>query len=538
MATSTTTQEVTQALQPSSSSSEYSDTTEVDHKITTLRETFQSGRTKDIRFRKWQLKQLYWLVAENKEQICKAAFADTGRQEFEAYLSDVNPILDEVLYHIEHVEKWAKDTVPDSGVLFTRIGKSYIRHEPLGTVLIIGPWNYPLSLTLHPLASAIAAGCTALLKPSELTPACSQLLYDLLPKYLDPAAYAVVTGGIKETQYTLSHKFDHVFFTGSTPVAKHIAAAAAKHLTPTTLELGGQGPAIVAKSANIDLAAKRIASTKWLNSGQICLNVNHVFVDPSVRKEFVDRLQYWLRSFDSTGATAQQATIINERNYDRLTGMLDKTNGKIIEGGSGQRDQLKLALTVVDGVSMDDSLLTEELFGPILPLVEADLTKAVGIISSRQHPLAIYIFTNDRSEVDYVLDHTQSGGVTVNDTLLHAAVPEAPFGGVGESGSGAYHGRHGFDSFTHRRVVVQMPDWLDRFMGFRYPPYDMIKNKWFVDRKAPPFKREETLEDQRIHGSAWSGYGASGAVLLAGMVAVASQQGYLRVDHIRKLLKI
>lgn len=400
MTTSTTTQEVP-ALQPSSSSAGYSNNTEVDYKINTLRQTFQSGRTKDIRFRKWQLKQLYWLVAENKEAICKAAYADTGRQEFEAYLSDVNPILDEVLYHIDHVEEWAKDTIPDSGILFTRVGKSYIRHEPLGTVLIIGPWNYPLSLTLHPLASAIAAGCTALLKPSELTPACAQLLYELLPKYLDPAAYAVVTGGIKETQYILSHKFDHVFFTGSTPVARHIAAAAAKHLTPTTLELGGQGPAIVAKSANIDLAAKRIAATKWLNSGQICLNVNHVFVDPSIRGEFVNRLQYWLRSFDSTGATAQQANIINERNYDRLMGMLDKTNGKVIQGGSGQRDQLKLALTVVDGVSMDDSLLTEELFGPILPLVEADVARAVGIISSLQHPLAIYIFTNDRSEVNY-----------------------------------------------------------------------------------------------------------------------------------------
>lgn len=401
MASSTVTQDSVPATGRSLVGATYSDPSEVDRKITVLKRTFQSGRTKDIRYRKWQLKQLYWLVAENKDEICKAAYTDLGRHEFEAYLSDINAVLDEVLYHIDNVERWASDTTPDSGVLFTRVGKSYIRHEPLGTVLIIGPWNYPFSLTLQPLASAIAAGCTALIKPSEVAPTCAELLYKLLPRYLDPSAYSVVTGGVKETGYILSHKFEHVFFTGSASVARHIAAAAAKHLTPTTLELGGQGPAIVTKSANLDLAAKRIAATKFLNSGQICLNVNHTLVDPSVRGPFIERLRYWIGVFSSGDAAQQKASIVNERNYDRLHNLLDRSKGKVVLGGNGRREQLKMDLTVVDGVTMDDSLLTEELFGPILPLVEADLPRAVEIISSLPHPLAIYIFSNDKAEVDF-----------------------------------------------------------------------------------------------------------------------------------------
>jgi len=379
----------------------YSTNDEVDKSVATLRDTFRSGRTKDIRFRKWQLKQIYWLIDDNKAEILEAVYKDLSRHEYEAYLSDINSVKDEVLDHLEHIDEWVKDTVPDSGFLFTRVGKTYIRQEPLGTVFIIGPWNFPISLTLHPLASAIAAGCTALIKPSEVAPACADLLVRLLPKYLDTSAYRVVTGSAKETQYMLSKKFDYIFFTGSTPVARHIAVAAAKNLTPTALELGGQGPAIVAKSANVDLAAKRIAATKFLNAGQICLNVNHVFVDSSVRGQFIERMKYWIKKFTSDGQGDQMATIINERNYDRLETLLEKSKGQVVHGGGGQRERLKMNLTVVDGVSMDDTLLSEELFGPLLPIVEADVKRATQIISSLPHPLAIYIFTSDSSEVQY-----------------------------------------------------------------------------------------------------------------------------------------
>ena len=379
----------------------YSTTGEVDSKIATLRKTFRSGRTKDLRFRKWQLKQLYWLIDENKEEILQACHKDLGRHEYESLMADVNSVKDEVLYTLAHVESWAKDTIPDSGFLFTRVGKTYIRHEPLGTVLIIGPWNYPVSLIFNPLASAIAAGCTALVKPSEIAAACAELITRLIPKYLDPTAYAAVTGSVAETGYILSQKVDHIFFTGSTPVARHVAAAAAKHLTPTTLELGGQGPAIITKSANVDLAAKRVAATKFMNAGQICLNVNHVLVDADVRVKFVERLKYWLTHFTSNGGAEQQATIVNEKNYDRLSGLLAKTEGKVVHGGQGKREVLRFDLTAVDGVSMEDSLLSEELFGPILPLVEADLQRAVEIISSLPHPLAIYLFSHDQSEVKY-----------------------------------------------------------------------------------------------------------------------------------------
>jgi aldehyde dehydrogenase (NAD+) len=359
-------------------------------------------------------------------------------------------------------------------------------------------------------------------KPSEIAKNAAELMCRLAPKYLDPEAYIFVSGAAKETQYMLSHKFDHVFFTGSTPVAKHVAAATAKHLTPTVLELGGQGPAIVTKTANVDLAAKRIASAKFMNAGQICLSVNHTFVHPDVYAQFVERIKHWNQTFISSGDDDHMCTIINERNHSRLSSMLERTSGTVISSKEPQGDKpLKLFPTVVSNVKMNDSLLSEELFGPILPVIEADYKSACSTISSMPHPLGLYIFSSDQSEIDYILDNTLSGGVTINDCMLHAGAKNAPFGGVGDSGSGAYHGKYGFDTFTHKRTIVKLPNWMDSVMSFRYAPYDMGKAKSMLAVSAPSFKRGETLEDQKL-GGGWSSLSmVSVAVGLLGLGAAA-----------------
>jgi aldehyde dehydrogenase (NAD+) len=382
-------------------SGSYSSQEEIDQTIGTLRVTFRSGRSKDVKYRKWQLKQLYWLVADNHQSFVDALHKDLGRPEFETRLG-LKAMQDDIVYHIKHVEKWARGETPKSGFLFTNIGRTYLRAEPRGVVFIIGPWNFPDTLTICPLAAAISAGCAALIKPSELAANFTDLLVKLAPKYLDSEAYAVLTGSASETQYMLSHKFDHVFFTGSTPVAKHVAAAAAKHLTPTVLELGGQCPAIVTKSANVDLAAKRIAAAKFMNAGQICLSVNHVFIDPSVHAEFIERLKYWNEKFTTSGENDAMCTIINERNFGRLEELLGNTKGNIVYGGTGHdRNLLKLKTTIVDNVSLEDSLLSEELFGPLLPIVEADYKHAVETINKLPHPLGLYVFSHDQTEIDY-----------------------------------------------------------------------------------------------------------------------------------------
>ena len=379
----------------------YSSKDDIDKAVKTLRATFRSGRTKDLRYRKWQLKQLYWLVADNYEAIVKALHKDLGRPEFETRLN-IKGMQDDIIYHIKHFEQWARGETPKSGFLFTSVGRTRLRAEPRGLVFIVGPWNFPDSLTISPLAAAISAGCTALIKPSELAANFTDLFVQLAPKYLDSESYAVVTGAASETQYMLSHKVDHIFFTGSTPVAKHVAAAAAKHLTPTVLELGGQCPAIVTKTANVDLAAKRIAAAKFMNAGQICLSVNHVFIDPKVHNEFIERLKHWNQKFTANGENDAMCTIINDRNFGRLEGLLNNTRGNVVYGGSGHdRNLLKLKTTVVDNVGLDDSLLLEELFGPLLPIVEADYKRAVESINNLPHPLGLYIFSHDQSEINY-----------------------------------------------------------------------------------------------------------------------------------------
>ena len=425
---------------------------EVNQKILTLRQTFQQGRTKDIRWRKWQLKQLYWMIEDNEAQIVQALNKDLGRHEFETMAADIAGVKGDIVEHIKHLEEWVADEHPNSGFLFSTLGSTVIRKEPLGLVLIIAAWNFPILLCFQPLVAAIASGCTAIVKPSEITQNAQDLVCQLMSKYLDPSYYTAVTGGVKETGYILSQKFDHIFFTGSTPVAKHVAKAAAIHLTPTVLELGGQGPAIVTKSADIDMAAKRISYAKFVNAGQICLSVNHVFVDPEVHTTFVQRLIYWHKKFSGGKDSGNQmANIVDDRNFKRLETMLQESLGEVVLGGSGNKHLLQFDATVIDNTTLSDSLLQTELFGPLLPVIVASSQDACHSISNMPHPLAIYIFSNAEAEIDYsklqfylhicsrvltqvpVLDHTLSGGVSINDVFMHASAPDTPFGGVGKS---------------------------------------------------------------------------------------------------------
>lgn len=320
----------------------------------TVFRTFASGKTKPLTYRKWQLKQIWWMIEDNHAQILQALHADLHRSELESTTFDILGLKKDILDHIHNLELWTADTIPEAGFVFGTLGKARIRKEPLGVSLIIGSWNFPIIIALQPLVAAIAAGCCAIIKPSDLATNCANLIAEMVPKYLDGEAYRVVTAGPKEMEFILQHKFNHIFYTGSTKVGRIIALAAAAFLTPVTLELGGQGPAIVTESTDIDLAAKRIASTKFQNAGQICLSVNHVFVPKTIRTEFVEKLGGWFDTFlkDEKENPEQMVRIINERNFDRLERMLEKTEGKIVYGGNRNREDKYIQPTVVTDVSM------------------------------------------------------------------------------------------------------------------------------------------------------------------------------------------
>jgi aldehyde dehydrogenase (NAD+) len=331
--------------------SSYTTDAEFEDAYETLQRTFRSGKTKSLAWRKWQLKQIWWMIEDNEGEMVKALSSDLNRHEFETYFVEFMSMKTDVMDHLKHLEEWAADEIPDAGLVMGRLSGAYIKKEPLGVALIIGPWNFPITLTIQPLIAAVTAGCACMLKPSEMAPASQDLMVKMVSKYLDQDAIRIATGGARETGKILEHKFDEVFFTGSSKVARFITAAAAKHLTPTVLELGGQGPAIVCESADLDLAARKIAWVKYLNAGQICLSVNHVFVHPNVHDKFVERLEYWLAEF-LKGGKENMTTIISTRNFDRLKGMLDKSKGKVVVGGTSNRDKLFIEPTVVVDVTM------------------------------------------------------------------------------------------------------------------------------------------------------------------------------------------
>ncbi|KAL0942941.1 aldehyde dehydrogenase 3b1 [Colletotrichum truncatum] len=465
-----------------------------------LRSTFLTGKTKSIQWRKWQLKQLYWLLDENEDALLTSLANDLHRSKFESLLTDINDAKNAILEAVSEVETWAQGNAPPkAGIVYGTFGKAWIRKEPRGLVLIIGAWNFPISTLINVAIAAIAAGNAVILKPSEMASHTEKLLSELVPRYMDTLAVALIRATPAKMSFILDHKFDFIFYTGSTRVGRIIASAAAKHITPVALELGGQAPGIVTKHADLDLVAKRIVNAKLSNLGQVCICVNHVFAHPEIYDQFTARVEYWAKKLLESG-TATLCRIINEKHFDRLQGLIQKTEGKVVFSGDHVREDKLIYPTIVTNVKMTDSLLSEELFGPVLPIIKADTVTALETLKNSPHPLALYIFSESKQEIDHILDSTQSGGVTINDVGLHADVSSAPFGGVGDSGYGCFHGKWGFDTFSHNRSVVTVPGWIERFTVWRYPPFD-VANRSSIDPTKPSFKKGETMEDQRIGGS-------------------------------------
>ncbi|PKS11614.1 hypothetical protein jhhlp_001764 [Lomentospora prolificans] len=468
----------------------FSTTAEFDEAYAAVRAGFATGKTLDKKWRKRQLQKVYYMIEDNKERILEALQKDLNKHRYEAIM-EVNALQTDVLHTLDKLDAWTADERP-GGDFLNFMSRTTIRKEPLGVSLIIGAWNFPFVLLLQPMIAAIAAGCTIVLKPSDLAVASQDLILEIVPKYLEADAVRAISAGPKEMGYVLEHRFDQIFYTGSAHVAKIVSAAAAKHLTPVTLELGGQGPAIVTAKANVKLAAKRIAAAKLMNAGQVCLNVNHVFVDPAVHDEFIQHISAYYDEYlgGRDGKPDYLTHIINERNFNRLETLLKGTSGKVAYEASRDSSTRFFGPVVVENVTMQDSLMSEELFGPILPVIKATMTEAVAIIRSMEHPLSLYPFTDSQAEKDYIVRSTKSGGVTFNDWFLHANAKDAPFGGVGNSGSGAYHGRFGILQFSHNRTYMDPPTWLDSIMSFRYPPYTLDASKKMETCGAAPFDRD------------------------------------------------
>jgi aldehyde dehydrogenase (NAD+) len=446
--------------------------------VEALRAAFEAGVTRPVRWRREQLLGLQSLLHEEEGPITDALEADLGKSTTEAYLTELgvtNSGIDHILRNLDGWTTPERVKVP----VTQKPGRAEVVSEPLGVVAVIAPWNYPLHLCLSPLAAALSAGNAVLLKPSELAPATSAALAELIPQFLDPAGVAVVEGGPDVTQAVLDQRFDHLFFTGSARVGRLVMEAAARHLTPVTLELGGKSPAIVHRSANLGVAARRIAFGRFLNAGQSCIAPDYVLVDQAVEDELVDLLAGAVRDFfgKEPAQSDDFGRIIHERHVQRLRGLLEGGGYEsVVTGGDTDVTARYVAPTVLRGVSPDAPVMGEEIFGPILPVLSMpSIDDSIRFVNERPKPLALYVFGEDDEAVDQVIGQTSSGGVCVNHTLVHYAVPELPFGGVGDSGFGSYHGRAGFDAFSHRKSVLRKPSKPDP--SVLYPPYGRVKAK-------------------------------------------------------------
>ncbi len=417
-------------------------------------------------------------MVENESAIADALAKDLGRKPFEAWLADVASTASEARDAAKHVGRWMRRKYRLLE-LSQLPGRGWVEYEPYGTVLIIGAWNFPFTLTLGPAVGAIAAGNTVVLKPSEVTPASSALMAELVPRYLDTDAIAVIEGDGAVSQELIAQGFDHLLFTGGTEIGRKVYEGAAPHLTPVTLELGGKSPVIVAEDADIDVAAKRIAWTKLLNSGQACIAPDYVLADAKIRDQLVDKIKEAVTTFESGEPDGKR--IVNQRHFDRLASSLAATKGTVAVGGGSNASQLKIQPTVVVDPDPDEPLMKDEIFGPILPVVTVrSLDEAINFVNSRPKPLAAYLFTKTKNISERVIREVPAGGMVVNHLVFHFTTAKLPFGGVGPSGMGAYHGKWGFEEFSHGKSVMTKPTRPD--LGrFIYPPY--TEKAWKLARK-------------------------------------------------------
>lgn len=440
--------------------------------VARLQAGFASGRTRPADWRLEQLGRLRALLSENVDALERALAADLRKPDPEGYATEIGFAIGEIDVARKELRRWLKPRRLSTPMKI-QPGRSWVVPEPLGVVLIIAPWNYPVQLALGPLVAAIAAGNAALVKPSEVTPHVSAALAELLPRYLDPACFAVVEGGVAETQALLAERWDHIFYTGNGRVGRIVMAAAAKHLTPVTLELGGKSPCLVDAECDLDVAARRIVWGKFLNCGQTCVAPDYILVHASRENELIERMVHHLRAFygEDPQRSPDLGRIVNEQHVDRLAKLLE--SGTVVVGGQVDRADRYVAPTILRDVAPDSPVMQDEIFGPILPvLAVASIDAAIDFVNARPKPLALYLFSTRQAVKDAVVERTSAGGVCINATLWHLSNPSLPFGGVGESGMGAYHGRSGFDALSHRKAVLEKSTRIDPSVG--YPPY----TKW------------------------------------------------------------
>jgi aldehyde dehydrogenase (NAD+) len=442
-----------------------------------LRKTFASGRTRDVAWRKRQLEAFERMVVDNEPAIADALAQDLGRNPFEAWLADIAGTAAEARDAAKNVGKWTKRK--HRRLELSQLpGRGWIEYEPYGTVLIIGAWNFPFTLTLGPAVGAIVAGNTVVLKPSEVAPASSALMAELVSRYLDNDAFTVIEGDAAVSEELIAQGFDKLCFTGGTEIGRKVYQGAAKHLTPVTLELGGKSPVIVAADADVEVAAKRIAFAKLVNSGQICIAPDYVLADAKIRDQLVINIGEAVATFEA-GSSGRR--IVNERHFGRLTAALTATKGTVAVGGGSDAAAIEIQPTVVVDPAVDEPLMTDEIFGPILPIVTVQsLDEAIDFVNARPKPLAAYLFTKSKDVRERVIKEVSSGGMLVNHLLVQYSTTKLPFGGVGPSGMGAYHGRFGFEEFSHRKSVLTKPTRPD-LTAMIYPPY--TEKAWKLARK-------------------------------------------------------
>ncbi|MFJ8887907.1 aldehyde dehydrogenase family protein [Streptomyces sp. NPDC102402] len=425
--------------------------------VARLRAAFRTGRTRDLAWRTDRLTRLRALLTERGDELAEALTADLGKSRKEAYRTEIDFTVREIDHTLEHLADWLRPEPAPVPAALAKATASTVQ-DPLGVVLVIAPWNYPVQLLLAPVAGALAAGNTVVAKPSELAPATSAALARLLPEYLDGDTVTVVEGGIPETTALLAERFDHIFYTGNGTVGRIVMTAAARHLTPVTLELGGKSPVFVDRDTDLRTVAARLAAGKFLNAGQTCVAPDYVLTDPETAPALADALAAAVESLFGPDAAAhpEYGRIVNERHFDRLVALLG--SGRTVTGGSHDRSTKYIAPTVLADVAPDSPVMSEEIFGPVLPIVTVGgLDEAIGFINDRDKPLALYAFTTSPAVRERLLAETSSGGVGLGLPLAHLTVSDLPFGGVGESGMGNYHGRYSLETFSHRKAVLDTP---------------------------------------------------------------------------------
>ncbi|XP_048468498.1 aldehyde dehydrogenase, dimeric NADP-preferring-like isoform X1 [Rhincodon typus] len=450
----------------------------IKHVVSTARAAYNRGKSRPLEFRIQQLKALERMINEKKEEFSVALKKDLRKNDYAVDVFEIAGILNETSLAITKLPEW---TAPEyvSKSIMTLMDTVYIHREPLGVVLIIGAWNYPLALIIQPLIGAIAAGNAVVLKPSEVSENTARLLGELLPQYLDKDLYPVINGGVEETTEVLKQQFDHILYTGSTNVGRIVMEAAAKHLTPVTLELGGKSPCYIDGDCDLDVACRRIAWGRYTNSGQTCIAPDYILCNNSIQDEVVKKIGSAVSEF--YGADPQKSPdygrIVNQRHFKRLMSLLEGEN--VVFGGQRDEKELYIAPTIVTDVDPNSRIMQEEIFGPLLPIVTVNSTEeAIDFINKRDKPLALYVFSHNKKLIQRIIAETSSGGVTANDCLVHYIIDTLPFGGVGKSGIGAYHGKFSFETFSHRRACVLKSLGMEKANSIRYAPATDSKRKW------------------------------------------------------------